>query len=122
MNKMIITLVITIAMVFTMTVPAFADEVAQSNGLLQVTGVTATNYSTTSLKLYWNEVKGAESYQVYGATSKSGKYYLKKTTSSLSYVNPLLTCGKTYYYKVRAVGAGSYGAYSNVVSKKVQPK
>ena len=77
----------------------------------------------------WDKVDGADGYQIYRATSKTGTYTLKKTVTSgstLSYTNTGLTTGKTYYYKVRAykfvVGSDScdkvYGSFSTVKSAK----
>ncbi len=82
--------------------------------------VKASSAGYDSIKLTWSKAAGAKGYQVYRATSKSGKYTKVKTTTSLSYTNTGLTAGKTYYYKVRAytkVGDTTrYGAFSFVVS------
>lgn len=46
----------------------------------------------------------ASGYQIYRATKKSGKYARIATVSAekTEYINTKLTCGKTYYYKLRA--------------------
>ena len=62
----------------------------------------------------WKKIAGANGYEIYRATSKSGKYSKIKTITSgstTSYTNSKLTSKKTYYYKMRA--------YKNVSGKKV---
>ena len=86
--------------------------------------VTISNATKGKLKLTWKKVTGATTYEVYRATSKYGKYTLKKTTSNQSYTNSSLTKGKTYYYKVRAVRKNGTkkvtSAYSAIKSAKVK--
>jgi len=70
-------------------------------------------------QLTWEKVEGAVSYQVYYATSKSGKYKLVETTDALSYIYEAAKTGKTCYFKVRAVDInGTTGGYSSVKSIK----
>ena len=82
--------------------------------------VTLTRPSSKAIKVSWKSVSGANGYEVYSSTSKSGTYKKIKTTSSLSYTNSGLKKGKTYYYKVRAYktfnGKKVYGSYSSVKS------
>ena len=75
----------------------------------------------------WEKISGASGYEVYRATSKSGKYSKIKTitkNSTVSYVNSSLTKNKTYYYKVKAYrtvnGKKIYSSYS--VAKSVRVK
>jgi hypothetical protein len=75
----------------------------------------------------WSKVTGADGYEVYQATSKSGTYSKVKTVtkgSTVSYTKGSLKSGKTYYYKVRAYktidGKKVYGSYSAVKSVKVK--
>lgn len=77
--------------------------------------------------LKWKKTAGASGYQVYRATSKSGKYkkvYTAKKSSVIKYVNTKLKSRKSYYYKVRAYkvvdGKTYYGSYSTI--KKVTVK
>lgn len=85
-------------------------------------GMKASRVSNSSIKVSWKKVTGATKYQVYRATSKTGKYTKVTETTSLSYTNKKLTDNKTYYYKVRAYhtekGVKVYGAYSTVVKAK----
>ena len=70
-------------------------------------------------------MSGASGYQVYRATSKSGKYSLVKTTTSTSFTDGKKTTGSTYYYKIRAYrtvsGKKIYGSFSDIVSVKLIP-
>lgn len=86
--------------------------------------VTSTSYN--KLKLAWKSVAGADSYQIYRSTSKDGTYKKIATVTGekTSYSNGGLACGKTYYYKIKAVGTGSkekISGYSKVVSGKPVP-
>lgn len=63
----------------------------------------------------WNTVEGAVEYKVYRATkaTNSMKYYTyKATVTELSFEDASASGGKTYYYKVIAVGENSSSAYS----------
>lgn len=89
-------------------------------------GVKASAASSSAIKVSWNKTAGAEGYQIYRATSKSGTYSKVKTTGSTSFTNTGLVASKTYYYKVRSyrkVGkATKYSNYSSVVYAKTKAK
>ncbi|MEW9079162.1 DUF4430 domain-containing protein [Terrisporobacter glycolicus] len=79
------------------------------------------------IKVSWNKITNASGYEVYRATSKSGKYSKINTItkgSTLSYTNSKLTKKKTYYYKVRAYktidGNKVYSSFSSVKYTKVK--
>ncbi|WP_084375114.1 S8 family serine peptidase [Neobacillus soli] len=102
----------------------YSSVVSAKPALKTPTGVKAAVASKTSIKVSWSKVSGANGYEVYRATSKSGKYSKVKTVtsgSSVSYTNTKLTKGKTYYYKVKSYrtvsGKKVYSSYSSVVSK-----
>ena len=78
-----------------------------------------------SAKISWNEVSGANGYEIYVSNEKDGKYTLKTSITSgktTSYTNTNLNTNTTYYYKVRAyriVGSNKvYNSYSPVISAK----
>ncbi len=64
--------------------------------------LSISKLSSTSASISWNIVSGAKGYEVYGATSKSGKYTLLGTITGSRYTDKSLVKGKNYYYKVRA--------------------
>ena len=65
--------------------------------------------------LQWNNI-GAESYQVYRSTSKTGTYVKVFTTTGTSYTHVSATEGKTYYYQVKAILSNGSEVESEVVS------
>lgn len=78
-----------------------------------------------NVKLTWNKSsKSGVKYQVYRATSKTGKYTKMTTTSNGYYKTTKLKSGKTYYYKVRAIktvdGKTYYGKWSAVKTVKAK--
>lgn len=89
--------------------------------------LTAKSYSYSKIKLSWDKVDGASGYQIYRATKKSGKYARIATVSAEKpeYINTKLTCGKTYYYKLRAYqeknGKKVYSKYSKNISCYAKP-
>ncbi len=72
--------------------------------------------SPTSVTVKWSNVPDATAYYLYRSTSASGTYTLVATTTIPLYTNTGLTSGTTYYYKVRAYGSSTYGAYSTYSS------
>ena len=89
--------------------------------------VKGTNVAKTGkVKINWNKVTGAKKYQVYRATSSSGKFTLLGTTTGKTWTHSKGTAGKAYWYKVRAIGkSGAASAYSAKVKRTcdyAQPK
>lgn len=82
--------------------------------------VTLSNASATSVKVTWCKATNAKKYTVYKSTSKSSGFKEIKTTTSTSFTSTGLTCGKTYYFKVKAIN-GSSSSTSAVKSIKVKP-
>lgn len=70
----------------------------------KVTGVTATlNKRQVAAVVTWNKTNRAESYYVYQATKKDGKYkYVGMTEGATSLRVENLEKDKTYYFKVKA--------------------
>lgn len=67
------------------------------------TDVSASSYNT--IKLAWKTVGGASGYTIYRSTSKNGAYKaikMIKNGNTISYTDTGRSCGRTYYYKVRA--------------------
>ena len=102
------------------------SSIVSAKPVLKTPSVKLTSGSKKAT-IKWEKISGASGYEVYRATSKSGKYSKIKTitkNSTVSYVNSSLTKNKTYYYKVRAYrtvnGKKIYSSYS--VSKSVKVK
>lgn len=70
-----------------------------------------------TIRIDWTASPGVSKYQLYRATTKSGKYSMIKTTTARGYTNSSLTFNKMYYYKVVAVSSGGNGT-SMIVSAK----
>lgn len=81
---------------------AVSEVVAQIAKLAQPSAKT-TNDSAGKPVVSWGKVNGADSYEVYRATSTNGTYSKVQTTSAVSYTDTSAVKGKTYYYKVKAV-------------------
>lgn len=120
--KKLVTFIIAITLIGSITIPASAADVETVGKPAVVQELKVLKNGYKSLKLNWKAVEGAEKYQVYRSTSgRSGSFVLKRTTTTTSYANTGITCGKTYYYKVRAVNSKGKGSFSSVKSNKVQP-
>ena len=62
------------------------------------------------------EVPGAVSYTLYRATSKKGTFKEVMTSEVPSFEDETAAVGKTYYYKVKAIGRNSQSAMSSYAS------
>ena len=94
----------------------------------KVTTLTTASKAYNKVKLTWSGVDGATGYRIYRSTSKTTGFKKIKsitTSSKVTYTNSNVSCGTTYYYKVRAYrlvdGNYYFGAYSPVVSAKAKP-
>lgn len=77
--------------------------------------------------LSWNEVNGADGYEVYMTTSAKGGYKLLKKTSANSFIKGSLTATKKYYFAVKAYKKGPNGivyhgqtSYCTVTPNKIE--
>ena len=84
--------------------------------------------SYDKLRLSWEPLSGVDGYQIYRATSKSGKYAkiaTVKGASGATYTDTGRTCGTRYYYKLRAYkkigGKTVYSKYSSILSAYAKP-
>ena len=94
----------------------------------QVDFTKVASASYDKLRLSWEPLSGVDGYQIYRATSKSGKYAkiaTVKGASSATYTNTGRTCGTRYYYKLRAYkkigGKTVYSKYSAILSAYAKP-
>ena len=105
--------------------PKKEDEITQET---YETSTEIKKDSAKKLTLKWNEVEGADGYEVYRTTSKKGNYKKVKTiknSETTSYVNGKLKYGSTYYYVVKAYKNGedgkNYLCESTTISEKIVP-
>ena len=107
------------------------ENAAWTSGRLKAAQVDFTKVASASydkLRLSWEPLSGVDGYQIYRATSKSGKYAkiaTVKGAASASYTDTGRTCGTRYYYKLRAykkIGRKTvYSKYSTVLSAYAKP-
>lgn len=82
-------------------------------------GVTATAQSSSSIKVSWNTVSEATSYEVYYEIGSSSTKNLAGTAYSTSYTHTGLQGNTTYYYYIKAVnsvGQSSYSSYAKATT------
>jgi len=82
-------------------------------GLSTPSGVSATDGTTNSTRVSWNNVTGASRYYVYRSTSSSGTYTLLGYVTGSYRDDTSATPGRTYYYQVRAYNSGNFSDYSS---------
>lgn len=80
-----------------------------------LSAVDASNGTSFSIALSWNEVANAASYEV---SINSGSWRVLGTTSTKAYTATGLAPDTTYQFRVRAVAGSVTSAYSSTVSAK----
>ena len=103
-----------------LTMAALLDVLpaAVSAASIKAPVVTISNDAETGKpQLTWDAVSGAAKYEVYRATSKTGTYSRRTTTSKTTFTNTNAETGKLYYYKVRAIAKDGTYAESKIVSR-----
>ena len=108
-----------------------ASAAAWTSGRLKAAQVDFTKVASANydkLRLSWEPMSGVDGYQIYRATSKSGKYAkiaTVKGASSATYTDTGRTCGTRYYYKLRAykkIGGKTVSSkYSAILSAYAKP-
>ena len=81
---------------------------------------SATSASYNSVQIKWSKVTNAKSYTVYRSTDNASWKQIASVTS-LKYTDKGLTCGKTYYYTLRAVSGSGRSGYRKGTAVKVVP-
>lgn len=80
--------------------------------VIKLSSTSSSTNKTSSVKVSWKKISGAQGYAVYRANSKTGEYKRIKTITSgstLSTTDKDVKSGKTYYYKVRAYRSADIG-------------
>ena len=80
-----------------------SDEVAVTSGIARPV-VKASVDAGGKPELRWDAVEGAVQYQIYRSTKSSKGYKLLTTVETTGYTDTSVTPGKTFYYKLVAVG------------------
>lgn len=94
----------------------------------KTTGLKVKAASSSSVKLTWKKVSGANGYVIYRLNKSTGKYkkvIMISNSTITSYTDKKLSAGTKYTYKVRAYikdnGEYYYGSYSDVKSGTTKP-
>ncbi|MBO4928466.1 MAG: hypothetical protein J5379_09500 [Clostridiales bacterium] len=81
--------------------------------------LTATNISSTTIKINWNKLDRATGYALYRSTSPNGTFTKIADIAGRETADKNITNGTVYYYKVRAYekcgSQNAYSSYSSVV-------
>ena len=97
-----------------------ADNVSVTTVSTKPTGITARNYSSGNVNLYWNSVPGATKYAI--STYSDGKYNILTTSCTSSYYTATgLTSGTTYQFLVQAYVGDKWSPFTTAdhISVKV---
>ena len=99
-----------------MCIKAFTSKVSDKLSVPQITKAESTD--NNGARLEWQNVDGAEGYELFRSTAANGTYNMLGSFTDNSYVDNSVRCGKKYYYKVRAYktfsGERIYSDYSTV--------
>lgn len=99
-----------------MCIKAFTSKVSDKLSVPQITKAESTD--NNGARLEWQNIDGAEGYELFRSTEKNGTYNMLGSFTDNSYVDNSVRCGKKYYYKVRAYktfsGERIYSDYSTV--------
>lgn len=121
-RRLLLTTVIAASLVVSSAVPVMAETSVHSDA------PAAASYSHNKIKLSWDTQEDVDGYQIFRATSKKGTYKKVATIKGdrdTSYIDTGLTCGETYYYKVRAYkrinGKTVFSKFCSVMSAFPKP-
>ena len=84
--------------------PTQVPKPTQITKLAAPKSVKASQSKATQAKVTWAAVAGASKYEVYRSTKAASGYKKVGTVSAASYTDKKASAGKTFYYKVVAVG------------------
>ncbi len=80
------------------------NAASMSEAVKQISKMSAPAVSKTSNNsISWNNVSGADKYEVYRGTGATGSFTKIATLKGTAYTDTSAASGKTYYYKVKAV-------------------
>ncbi len=88
------------------------NDIAKTVNYLAAPVVKAENTTSTSIKVSWGKVSGAQKYYVYRKAGSATKWTKIATTSSASYTDKNVKNGTTYKYMVKAVDGSIISGYN----------
>lgn len=99
----------------------FSDSVRERTKLGKVSKIKSKNIKSTSVRVYWSKVSGADTYLLYRYSD--GKWKRIAKTKDTAYNVKSLSPNKTYYFKVKAYSSktGETGDYSPNVKVVTTP-
>jgi len=89
-----------------------SKEISATSGIAKPVLKTSVDASGKP-ELRWQTVEGAVKYEIYRSTKSTKSYSLLTTVEATGYTDESVIPGKTYYYKVIAIGAVSKSAESS---------
>ena len=93
------------------------DQLIKSFNLVLLNAPVATASVTTGgVKISWNAVSGAASYDVYRSTVSGSIGSVLKNTTALFYTDSTVEDGKTYYYTVKAKNSAGSSEYNKIIT------
>lgn len=98
----------------------FTVDADDTPPLAQVTGLTATATSATTISLTWTAVTNATGYQLERSATGTGSWSLIGSPATASYTDTGLTASTAYWYRTRATNASQTGEYSGAASATTQ--
>lgn len=104
----------------TTTTPTTTKPSTTAAAKNQVTGLTLTDRTRTSLTYKWNKISGASKYYIDITNKTKGTHFSKTVTGTGSTLNNL-TDTEEYAVRVRAYVKGKYGPYSVYNTKHCLP-
>ncbi|MBQ7346311.1 MAG: fibronectin type III domain-containing protein [Oscillospiraceae bacterium] len=100
---------------------AWSDEITVA--VMPEAPVVTVSAGTGRAQLSWDEISGAEGYQIWMSTSEEGGYQIVKSVTDGSvtdYTKYGLESGKVYYFKIRSYvevdGRKTFGGWSETVA------
>lgn len=115
--KKMLSIFLSLCMLFSTT--AGVDFSTYAASVKQVTSLSYSELTTTSVKLKWKKVSGAAGYYVYRYTKSNNKYKRIAAVKSTSYNVKKLKAGTTYRYTVKAYKKKGKKVTAGKMSKKL---
>ena len=92
---------------------AHFNETCKTINYLAAPVVKASNNTSTSIKVSWGKVSGAQKYYVYRKAGSAKSWTKIATTKSTSYTDEKVKNGTTYKYMVKAIDGSIVSGYNS---------